>query len=197
MQYSTLAILSFAALASATNQVTFESLDSTDRTVYFTPTSGQSDIDATTVAGGASVTVDFPDGWIGNWYAVKADSENTPGMLGEVSFNSWGDLTYFDVSAIVNPDDTNGVYQLYPADSTTPVSGCVSLAGCTNLYTQSDDVQTKSTTSTHLISTLGAGNVAVSKRGLEGRDDEQTFPRAAVTDPNWKPARFHARQFSA
>lgn len=196
MQYSTLAILASAALASATNQVTFMSMDSTDRTVYFTPSSGQSDIDATTVSGGASITVEFPDAWIGNWYAVPTDAENTAGMLGEVSFNSWGDLTYFDVSAIVNPDDTTGVYQMYPADSEDPVSGCPTIEGCTNLYIGSDDVQTKSTTSTHLISTLGGGTIAVSKREVEGRE-VQNFPREAVTTANWKPARLHARQFNA
>ncbi|KUI71355.1 hypothetical protein VM1G_07187 [Cytospora mali] len=196
MQYSTLALLASAALASATNQVTFKSMDSTDRTVYFTPTAGQQDIDATNVSGGDSVTVEFPIGWIGNWYAITAGSANNPGMLGEVSFNSWGDLTYFDVSAIVNPEDTDGVYQMYPADSEDPVSGCETIEGCTNMYILSDDVQTKSTTSTHLITTLGAGNVAVSKRSVEGRE-AQNSPRAAVTTANWTPARFHARQFKA
>jgi hypothetical protein len=195
MQYS-IALLASAALASAANQVTFMSLDSTDRTVYFTPTAGLSEIDATAVSGGDSVTVEFPDGWIGNWYAIPSGAENIPGMLGEVSFNSWGDLTYFDVSAIVKPDDTTGVYQMYPADTQDPVSGCETIVGCTNLYIGSDDVQTKSTTSTHLISTLGGGNIAVSKREVEGREVE-SFPRAAVTTANWQPARFHARQFKA
>lgn len=195
MQYSTLAILASAALVSATNQVTFVSMDSTDRTIYYTATTGGEDIDATTVSGGATVTVDFPDGWIGNYYAVSDGAENTAGMLGEVSFNSWSDLTYFDVSAIVNSDDTNGVYQMYPYESTDPVSGCENLEGCTNMYINSDDVQTKSTTSTHLVTTLGGGNVST-KRDLEGRD-AQNHPRLAVTTANWQPARLHARQFKA
>lgn len=196
MLFSTLALVASAALASATNQVTFMSLDSTDRTVYFTPTSGGESIDDTTVSGGDSVTVDFPSGWIGNWYAISSNGTNTPGMLGEVSFNSWNDLTYFDVSAIVNPEDTDGVYEIYPSDSETPVSGCTDMTSCNNMYIASDDVQTKSTDSTHLISTLGGGNIEVStRRSVEARES-QNHPRAAVTSANWAPARFHSRHFS-
>lgn len=195
MQYSTLALLASATLAGAVNQITFMSMDETDRTVYFTPNSGLASVESTDVPAGQNVTVTIPDSWIGNYYAVTSGSENSPGMLGEVNFNSWGGLTYFDVSAIVNENDHTGVYMMYPADTESPVSGCTTFL-CDTLYRLPDDIQTKATTSTHLVTTLGAGNQVVYKAALATRDLEQhVYPRAAVTDANWTPARLHSRQF--
>lgn len=196
MQYSALALLASATLARAVNQVTFVSMDETDRTIYFTPNSGLAAIDATDVPAGQNVTVTIPDSWIGNYYSVSSGSDNTPGMLGEVNFNSWGGLTYFDVSAIVDENDHSGVYMMYPVDTESPVSGCTSFL-CDTLYRLPDDIQTKATTSTHLVTTLGAGNQVVYKAALAlaTRDVERVYPRAAVTDANWNPARLHSRQF--
>ncbi len=55
-------------------------------------------------------------------------------------------LTYFDVSAIVNPSDLEGVKELYPASEKeakekVSMSGC-SLFPCATVYYHPDDVQT-------------------------------------------------------
>lgn len=181
MQYNKLAILALASLVSAENLVTLKSMDNTDRTVVWT---GSSSIPDTSVPGGESVTVSIPIGYNGNAYAYSTGAENIPGMLAEFAFNSYAGATYFDVSAIVNAEDKTGVYQMYPADTKTPVSGCTAFA-CTNAYYLPTDIQTKSTDSSHIIVTLGAGPMELSK--VKARDNEN-FPREAVTDPNFKPS---------
>ncbi|ROT39236.1 DNase1 protein [Sodiomyces alkalinus F11] len=155
----TLSLLGFAALAAAvklTNTVTFISLDDTERTVYFTPSEGHEEIDSVKIAGGDNITTKIPEGWIGNWYSVSAGKPNVPGMLGEVAFQGWNDLTYFDVSAIVDPNDKDGVKEMYPVESQDPSSGCQDFP-CNNAYYVWDDVQTKVTPETDLVCTLGSG----------------------------------------
>jgi hypothetical protein len=168
MQFSKLAtLLSGAAIAAAANTITFVSQDSTDRTVYFTGNPGAGVIAATLVPGLQSVSVDVPQNWQGNFYSVSAGQPNVPGMLGEVAFNSWAGQTFFDVSAIVNPNDVNGIKMLYPAGlsgaslaNTLITSGC-DIYPCGNAYYLPNDVQTKSTSETDLICTLGtAANAA-------------------------------------
>ncbi|KAL2108098.1 hypothetical protein VUR80DRAFT_4271 [Thermomyces stellatus] len=136
------------------NSVTFVSQDSTSRTIVFTPSHGHDEIPDLKVAGYAEETATFPDGWEGNWYAVPEGKEGLPGMLGEVAFGGYSGETYFDVSAIVNPDDNSGVKQMWPAVSKEPKSGCETFP-CDTVYNQPDDVQTKSTKETDLICTLG------------------------------------------
>lgn len=181
MQFKNLAILASASLVCADNIVTFKSMDNTDRTIVWTGTSTIAD---TSVPAGQNITVAVPQGYIGNAYSVSSGAANTPGMLAEFAFNSYAGATYFDVSAIVNPEDKSGIYQMYPADTQSPISGC-NLFACNNAYYAADDVQTKSTTCNHIIVTLGAGPMDVST--LNERDIE-TFPREAVTDPHFKPA---------
>ncbi|KAJ9148302.1 hypothetical protein NKR23_g5057 [Pleurostoma richardsiae] len=186
MQFLKLAsLLASAALVSATNTVTFVSLDDVDRTIYWTGNSGSSSIEDTAVAGGQNVTVEVPESWVGNFYSVSSGKENTPGMLGEIAFNSWGDITFFDVSAIVNPNDVNGVSEIYPASAPyTPVSGCKTWP-CDNAYYASDDVQTKSTSDTDLICTLSTNGL--SARAAEPVAESESFPRDAVTSRMWRP----------
>ncbi|KAJ4388937.1 hypothetical protein N0V93_006399 [Gnomoniopsis smithogilvyi] len=179
MQFKNLVVAALASVVSATNTVTLKSMDSTDRTVVWT---GTTEVDDTSVPGGESVNVTLPDGWTGNAYSYNSGASNTPGMLAEFAFNSYAGATYFDVSAIVNPDDTTGVYQMYPADTASPMSGCMTFA-CSNAYYLPDDVQTKSTTSSTIIVTLGAGEFEVSSK----RDAGENHPREALTDPYYKP----------
>lgn len=181
MLFKNIAILASAALVSADNVVTFRSMDKIDRTVIWT---GSSTIPTTSVPAGQNVTVAVPQGYIGNAYSVSSGATNKPGMLAEFAFNSFAGATYFDVSAIVDPNDKTGVYQMYPADTKSPISGCKTFA-CGNAYYLPDDIQTKSTTSNHIIVTLGAGPLDVSE--LKQRDVEN-FPREAVMDPHFKPA---------
>ncbi|KAK6065709.1 DNase1 protein [Seiridium cupressi] len=153
-------IAAASAVVSATNTVTFVSQDSKDRKIIFTPSIGNSEIASIEVSGGATETVTFPTGWIGNWYAVCDGSSNTNGMLGEVTFQGWNDITYFDVSAIVNANDFDGVHEMWPAsqdsESTkTLMSGCA-VFPCNTAYYLPDDVQTVTTTDTALYCTLGS-----------------------------------------
>ncbi|KAI1214687.1 uncharacterized protein F4807DRAFT_6070 [Annulohypoxylon truncatum] len=153
-----------ATLASA-NSVTFVNQDDTTRQIYFTPSAGSPTIDSVTVAGNQQTKVNIPTSWIGNAYSVSEGKPNVPGMLAEFTFQGWNDITYFDVSAIVNPSDTVGVKQIFPASEmqNTPktlVSGCL-LFPCATAYYAPDDVQTVTTKETDLVVTLGnAANVA-------------------------------------
>lgn len=157
-----------AAVVKATNTVTFVGQDSTSRKIVFTPSSGHEEIDSITVAGGATETVEFPTGWIGNWFAQCEGADNTQGMLGEVTFQGWNDITYFDVSAIVDANDHNGVHMMWPASENsastkTKMSGCERFP-CNTAYYLPDDVQTVTTTETELYCTLGSQSNSTVKR---------------------------------
>ncbi|KAI1762716.1 DNase1 protein [Hypoxylon sp. FL1150] len=156
-----------ASLASA-NSLTFINQDDTTRTIVFTANAGLSAIDSVTVQGNDQVKVDIPNGWIGNAYSVSEGATDSPGMLAEVTFQGWDDLTYFDVSAIVNGNDKDGVKQMFPATelsalTKTLVSGCL-IFPCNSAYYQPDDIQTVSTTETDLIVTLGGSSSNVTAR---------------------------------
>ncbi|KAJ8061765.1 hypothetical protein OCU04_009562 [Sclerotinia nivalis] len=163
MQFATSILAASAALATiaSAGTVHFVNQDSTTRTLVFTPTSGYDAIQSLTIQGDATANQTFPTGWIGNWFSISEGAENTSGMLGEVCFDSWGGMTYFDVSAIVNPDDTEGVKELFPLHTGLPVSGCQSYP-CDNAYNKADDVQTQATDSDELVCLLG--NLPSSKR---------------------------------
>ncbi|KZZ96568.1 DNase1 protein [Moelleriella libera RCEF 2490] len=154
-----LALLASAAAVSASS-VTFWTLDDAKRTIYFTPNAGFPNIEPVTCDKSQKLKVNFPDKWIGNFYAVQKGQENKPGMLGEVNFNSWGGMTFFDVSAIVDPSDKNNVKQMWPASGPSPMSGCETFP-CNNAYWLFDDVQTKVTHESDLITTLGTGSTGI------------------------------------
>ncbi|KAL6849471.1 hypothetical protein ACO1O0_009011 [Amphichorda felina] len=155
-----LALLGSAALVSAANKVTFRTLDDAKRTIYFTANDNEHSLDPVEVDNSEETTVEFPDEFVGNFYAVEKGKENKPGMLGEVKFSGKYGKTYFDVSAIVDPNDKNGVKQMWPAKSKTPMSGCEEFP-CDNAYYLPDDVQTKVTEETHIITTLGKGSAGL------------------------------------
>ncbi|KAH7152244.1 hypothetical protein B0J13DRAFT_583061 [Dactylonectria estremocensis] len=159
MQFAT-ALLAFAATFTtvAANTVTFWTLDDITRTIVFTPSSGHVEIESVTVNSKKNTTVTFPEGYIGNYYAVQKGANDVPGMLGEVTFGGWAGKTYFDVSAIVDPSDHDNVKQMWPASGLEPMSGC-EVFPCNNAYYLPDDVQTKVTDEVDLISTLGTGSV--------------------------------------
>ncbi len=148
------ATAALASLAHAVNSVTFVSQDSTGRTVYFTGNPGKAAIPPVKVSGNGQVRVEFPYNWIGNFFSISDGKPVIPGMLGEVAFNEWGDLTYFDVSAIVDPNDWEGVKTMYPASGREPTSGCERFP-CNNAYYLPDDLQTKAVQESDLICTLG------------------------------------------
>ena len=159
MKFATALIALAASAASAiAGTVTFKTLDSIERTIYFTPSPGSSQLASITVSNAKQSTVTFPDGWVGNYYAVQKGAANKPGMLGEVKFNGWNGLNYYDVSSIVDPTDKNNVKQLYPVgeeNNKDAWSGCETFP-CNDCYVLPDDVQTKVTTIDDLIQTLGS-----------------------------------------
>jgi hypothetical protein len=156
MQFTSTALFAAAALASvvAANSVHFVNQDNTERTIIFTPQRPLAEIPSIVIPGMGTGEATFPDEWIGNWYSVSAGKENVPGMLGEVRFGGFAGHTYFDVSAIVNPDDHEGVKMLMPKNSDEPVSGCQTFP-CANAYNKWDDVATLSTADTELLCLLG------------------------------------------
>ncbi|KAF5545208.1 DNase1 [Fusarium phyllophilum] len=157
MKFATTLIgLVASATYAAAASVTFVTLDDKERTIIFTPDPGYEGPESVTVSSAKEVTVDFPDKYIGNFYAVQKGKADTPGMLGEVTFGGWNGKTYFDVSAIVDPNDKDNVKQMWPKSAATPMSGCETFP-CDNCYWLPDDVQTKVTDEVDLITTLGDG----------------------------------------
>ncbi|KAK8030873.1 hypothetical protein PG990_000607 [Apiospora arundinis] len=168
-----------ASLASATNTITFKNQDSTPKTVIFTANAGFAPVNTVKVEDKGETTVTIPDGWQGNYFSIAEGSPINPGMLGEVAFQGWNDLTYFDVSAIVDATDVDGVKEIYPASQANAkvrvaFSGCKTFP-CNTAYYHPDDIQTVSTKETHLITTLGGGSAVPSKR-----DEPALVPRKFV-----------------
>jgi len=157
------AVIGFAATAFA-DTVTFKNLDSTPKTIYFTGQLNMAGAPATLeLAANAVFTQTFTNNWNGNFYSVSSGSPATPGMLGEVNFSAG--TVWYDVSAIINPNDLTGVKQLYTDAATDPVSGCDSYAErCSAVYMAPDDVQTKSTSLRDLICTVGNAAAPVAAR---------------------------------
>lgn len=180
-----LAATALASMAVAQNSVQFVNQDSVGKTIYFTANAGLESISTLTLAGSGTATQSFPDGWLGNFYSVSDGAENVPGMLGEVAFQGYGGSTFFDVSSIVNPNDTDGIKQIYPSGAntksdTTSMSGCNtvysgSTTTCTSQYNAPDDVATVSSTSTSLVCLVGNPTTTVRRRKVE------VFPREYVT----------------
>lgn len=145
----------------AANSITFWALDNLDRTVYFTANENQYAIEPVKVKGSSKKHVHLPHDFTGNFYAVIEGQEDKPGMLGEVKFSGGFGLTYFDVSAIVDPNDHDNIKQMWPALSREPISGCETFP-CANAYYLPDDIQTKSTAETDLVTTLGGSSAGSS-----------------------------------
>ncbi|KAF8860378.1 hypothetical protein BDZ45DRAFT_319923 [Acephala macrosclerotiorum] len=150
------AVAALATVASA-GSVHFVNQDSTQRTIIFTQNAGLESISELVIPGLCTANQTFPTAWIGNWYSVSEGATNSPGMLGEVRFDGFAGATYFDVSAIVSPDDTNGVKEIFPLNSNSPIAGCQEFP-CSNAYYQSDDVATFSTDSSDLVCLLGTAS---------------------------------------
>jgi len=157
---SAAALAACMTVASAAGTVTFWTLDDATRTIHFTHNNPDSPkLPSVTVSNKEKTVVSFPDGWVGNYYAVKDGEDNKPGMLGEVNFSHDG-KTYFDVSAIVDATDKDNVKQMWPKSSQSPMSGCV-VFPCDNAYYLPDDIQTKVTEERDIITTLGSGSTGI------------------------------------
>ena len=167
MQFSKTLFLTAAALASivaADNTAQFVNQDGTTRHVVFTPSDGSSNIVEITVQGNSNASQQFPQGWTGNAYSYNDGQPNVPGLLAEFRFNGYGKSNFFDVSAIVNPQATDGVMMIYPSQSKSPVSGCMTTS-CSNQYNQPDDVATLSSTESDFTVLLGQ-RIKSARRGV-------------------------------
>ena len=146
-------IAALATLAAA-NSANFVNQDGTIRHVVFTPSEGFAQIDELTVPGNSQATVEFPSGWNGNAYSYDDGQANVPGILAEFAFNGYAGVNFFDISSIVNPQATDGIIMMYPTQTKTPVSGCLTTA-CSNQYNQPDDVATQAASESDFTLILG------------------------------------------
>jgi len=163
-----------ASLAAADNVLHFVNQDSTARTVVFTAQAGLEEIPNLVIEGLGTANQTMPYSWIGNLFSVNEGAPFVPGMLAEFRFNGFAGATYFDVSAIVNPNDGEGVKMVFPMNSATPISGCQKFP-CSNAYNSWDDVATLSTDDSELVILLG--NLSNERRrGVVAR-----MPREFVT----------------
>ncbi|KAK0674141.1 hypothetical protein QBC41DRAFT_333170 [Cercophora samala] len=188
--------LAWVGTALAEPKVTFLNQDHKHRTIVFTPSVPHKKIEPLRVPAHQEVTQSFPHGWVGNWWSVTDGKPWVPGMLGEVTFNGYMGLTYFDVSAIVNNKDTNGVKMMWPRKSASSTSGCDHFS-CGNEYTYPDEEQTKTTDEDHLMCTLGDGISPVYPRGNEKwkkeeqkqeEKEEEDKVEVVVAKPKPKPS---------
>jgi hypothetical protein len=156
MQFTSTLLFAATALFSlaTANTVEFVNQDGTTRNIVFTPQEGLAAIDTIVLEGHGTANVTFPVSWIGNWYSYNEGSANVPGMLGEVRWDGFAGANYFDVSAIVNPSDHNGVKMIFPKNSNEPLSGCQTFP-CSNAYNQPNDIATLSTPDHTLVCLVG------------------------------------------
>lgn len=166
MQFSkTFFIAALAGLVAANNSATFTNQDDTTRHVVFTPSEGHAELETITVAGNTNATQEFPQGWTGNAYSYNDGAENIPGILAEFSFNGYGAANFFDISAIVAPEATDGLIMMYPTNSKTPTSGCMTIA-CTNQYNLWDDIATQASSDSDFTIIMGQ-RIHSARRGVE------------------------------
>ncbi len=78
--------------------MTFTNDGNSPMTIQFTPNAGEKAIEPRTLKPGETQTVEFPDGWSGNFRSTAGDGKAA--TLGEVKFNGGGNQTYYDVSYI-------------------------------------------------------------------------------------------------
>jgi len=150
--------LAVASFTSALNTVQLGNQDGNTRHIVFTSEASLNlaHMPELVIAGHTTVTQTFPVGWIGNFYSYNQGTANMPGYLGEVEFDGPNGLTYFDVSAIVNPNDRVGVKYIHPVGLSTPNSGCnTSVGTCLNQYNAPTDIATQSISSHALVCLLG------------------------------------------
>ncbi|KAK4189651.1 hypothetical protein QBC35DRAFT_133736 [Podospora australis] len=166
--------LATAITYNAGNKITFINQDSQKRTIHFTPSVPLPQIPQLHLTGHQTKTINIPDGWTGMWFSVTDGQPWKIGVLGEVHFGSdWYKLTFFDVSAIDNPADYDGVKQIWPKKSRSPFSGCEDYhTQCDNAYYLPDDIQTKATDEVHLVCTVGNGRSPLSSSKREQKPFE-------------------------
>jgi len=188
------AAIALASVASAgNNTIQFINQDGNTRHLVFT---SEADLNLPpmpelVLKGFENQTVSFAPGFIGNAYSYNDGAENVPGILAEVRFDGWNGLLFFDISSIVNPEDTEGIKMLYPAGmdptaAATPASGCNSIGKCLKQYNAWNDIATQATKSSNLVCLLGNAVTPTSKRAIKVRGND-VYPRDYVTGVEGSP----------
>lgn len=80
------------------NTMTFTNDGKSPMTIQFTPNAGDKAIDSVTLKPGEKKTLEFPEGWSGNFRSTSGDG--AAATLGEVKFDGGFGKTYYDVSYI-------------------------------------------------------------------------------------------------
>ena len=167
-----LAAVVLAFIVIADNTIQFVNQDSLiAKNIVFTANVGLESIPDLVVGPAETQLQVIPDGCIGNFYSYNDGTSNIPGILGEIAFDTWGGITFYDISSIVNPSDTEGVKVLYPVPNAsslgvsdlvstlttaTGVSGCNIIGGtCTDQYNAPDDVATQGTSESSFVCLVG------------------------------------------
>lgn len=143
---------------SAGGQVDWISQDAINRVIHCTPSPGHVALPDISLPAGQTVTQSHPQGWKGMCWGVMEGGFNKGfGMLAEFTWNGFEDKTYFDVSAIDDPNDLDNIKMMMPAQGSTPVSGCQNIAvgTCKNMYVEPEDTQTQVTPEKHLLVLVG------------------------------------------
>ncbi|CAG8971083.1 hypothetical protein HYALB_00009683 [Hymenoscyphus albidus] len=156
MQYLNIiaAMATIASIASA-NSIIFVSRYTTDRTVCWYSAPGSAIIPQIAVPRKGTVYVPIPEGWEGAWQTSKSATDCGPvDIRGEVKFNGFEDKSWYDVSAIDNLTNNEGVYWLYPQSGNGVHSGCEKFP-CDTSYNRPDDKQTQVTDEKDLICEIG------------------------------------------
>lgn len=176
-----LSLLSVLVPSVRAGSITFSSEDGVGRVIHFT---GNGDIGELHVGPGESIAQDFPDGWTGNFYATCDGCDDAPGMLGEVAFDGFEGKTFYDVSAIVDPNDHNGVHRFSPSGGDGEEAGCDEFLCPDKAYYAPDDVQTKVSEAKDFVVSLSGGGGGYKSGGEdeEGSDDEGSDDEAAEDD---------------
>lgn len=164
--------------------ITFSSEDGVGRVIHFT---GNGEIGELHVGPGESIAQDFPNGWTGNFYATCDGCDDAPGMLGEVAFDGFEGKTFYDVSAIVDPNDHNGVHRFSPSGGDGEEAGCDEFPCPDKAYYSPDDAQTKVSEAKDFVVSLsggGDGGDGYQSGGEDeqGSDDEGSDDEGAEED---------------
>jgi hypothetical protein len=177
---SILAVSALASITSAANTLTFISQDAKDRTIFFTSAYDKPQVEPVVLKGHSTIVAEIPFQWSGNFWGVIDGCKNTgTGMLGEMNFNAYSDLTFYDVSAIVVPTDIDNIKMIYPKNSNTPTAGCQSYeTTCDNCYNVwNDNLASKASPETDFIVLVGT----LPAKRSHARDISARAPEATTT----------------
>lgn len=151
---STAFALCFAVGATVHNLLYFVPHDSIARTIRFIPNPGSDKMDDVKAPAGEKLLLEVPNKWSG-MFRTFVENPTREGVIGEVTFQGWLGLTWYDVSAIDHHYDSTGIHRIYPANRPNdPRSGCMKMP-CDGVYLNPDDKQTKSTEGTDLVVEMG------------------------------------------